>query len=718
MISILKRRIPKTLLTLVLIAFTPLSQLHAQELANPDEAKVEIRLLAEKGQVAPNEEIWVAIEQSIAPQWHTYWKNPGDSGTPTNIKWTLPEGFEIDEIQWPTPNKIPYGPLLNYGYENNVILLQKLKTPANFPEGPIELTADLEILVCKEECIPEYGTYTLSLNGENAQNEDNAAYIIAARKRLPVQTDWSVLYSEDGNDLILSFEDLAPLTLSETTLKSVEFFPVHWGAVLNPSDAQASLSDNKNLVIKQKRGERPLSEIETLNGVISFRDDSAHIQSFAFSAESKTDASPVLKEEVIITQNSAPLQITFLTAIGFALLGGLILNLMPCVFPVLSIKALSLIKTAEKNPAAARMHGIAYTLGVVISFVAIAGLLIALKTAGAQIGWGFQLQNPLVVGLLAYLLFILGLNLSGFFEFANPFANTGGKLTQNNGLSGSFFTGVLATIVATPCTAPFMAGAISYALVQPAALSLTIFAALGFGLALPYLLLSFIPAFQKALPRPGAWMDVFKQLLAFPMYGAAIWLVWVLGQQTGESGIAATLVGMLLIAFAIWLYKHKPVDKFWRGFTKAFTILAIIFALLSLPMTPVPLQNNAEVTKEFGETFSQGKLDMLLEQSDAPVFVEMTAAWCITCKLNHATSINIDSTKALFAKNNVNYLVGDWTNQDPLITQYLDVYGRKGVPLYVFYGAKDPQTKARPDAKILPQILTPQIVENMLKKPK
>ena len=335
-----------------------------------------------------------------------------------------------------------------------------------------------------------------------------------------------------------------------------------------------------------------------------------------------------------------------------------------------------------------------------------------LKAGGATIGWGFQLQNPLIVGGLAYLLFIIGLNLAGFFEFSNKFGNMGQSLAAKQGLSGSFFTGVLATLVATPCTAPFMAGAIGYALVQPAYVGLTVFAALGFGLALPYLALSVFPAFQKLLPKPGAWMDVFKQLLSFPMFGAALWLGWVLGIQTGADGMVSILIGMVLISFAIWMLKHKPKDTFWRNFVFVFVLIAFFGSFLVMPkiIKPIAMTDASHV---FGETYNPEKLSAVLSHDD-PVFVEMTAAWCITCKINHRVAINVDSTKELFAKENVRFLIGDWTNEDPKITKFLESYGRNGVPLYVFYGARDPATGERPEAVVLPQVLTPSIVKSYI----
>jgi thiol:disulfide interchange protein len=408
-----------------------------------------------------------------------------------------------------------------------------------------------------------------------------------------------------------------------------------------------------------------------------------------------------------------PSSLGFMSAVVFALVGGLILNLMPCVFPVLSLKALSLVKISEEHPEVARVHGLAYTAGVVLSFVAIAGALMTLKIAGAEIGWGFQLQNPFIVGLLAYLFLILGLNLAGVFEIRNPFGNIGGKLASNDGPMGSFFTGILATLVAAPCTAPFMAGAIGFALVQPVYVGLLVFAALGFGLALPYLALSFVPALQRVMPRPGAWMDVFKQLLAFPMFGAAVWLAWILGVQVGATGMGALLVGAVLMSFAVWVMQHTPQNKILRAVVMVLAFLSVLAALWFVPRVSVDMPSATGAYQEgaFGEAFSLERLEGALAE-DGPVFVEMTAAWCITCKVNHAAAINVESTKALFAARDVDYLIGDWTNEDPVITRYLEKYGRNGVPLYVYYGDRDLQSGKRPEAQVLPQILTPGIVRD------
>jgi thiol:disulfide interchange protein DsbD len=705
------RKFLMSLLTALLFLQIP-AQAQAQD-TQDNEKLVQIRLLAERAKVSGGDEIWIGIEQSIEHHWHTYWFNPGDSGTITRADWQLPTDSSISDIYWPTPKKLPYGPLMNYGYEDNVVLLQKLKLPASLPEGPITLTADIELLVCKEECIPEYGTYSLTLNGDESQSEDNAAFFENAISKLPVQTDWTSTFTQDDKNFRLEVT-LPQEVANEIKIETLTFYPYEWGLIQNPKP-QSALIDGNTLSFAQAVGERDYKELENAPFLVTYKDNENRQKSFEINAK------PLAQTATANTPSAASPEaqaitipdITVTQAILYALIGGMILNLMPCVFPVLSIKALSLVKTADKHPNLARKHGIAYTLGVVLSFLAVAAGLMALKATGEQIGWGFHLQNPIIVGGLAYLLFIIGLNLMGYFEFGGNLGNVGNKLTQGEGLKSSFFTGVLATLVATPCTAPFMAGAIGFALTQSTFIGLAIFAALGFGLALPYLALSFIPALQHILPKPGAWMNTFKQALAFPMFMAAAWLVWVFSEQTGSSGVLQILMGISFIGFGIWLTQtsKKPI-------TKALTIIAFILAAMML-ITPMSHTQNASGSTsgehKFGEVFTTEKLEQILAEKDQPVFVEMTAAWCITCKVNHAAAINIPSTKKAFADSNVQYLIGDWTNQDPEITKYLDSFGRNGVPIYVFYDERNPETGKRPEPQVLPQILTPGSIPNLFK---
>lgn len=688
------------ILPFLALFFLAISPAFAQDAPPSDKKYVTIRLLPERATIKAGDEIWIGVEQSIAPDWHTYWVNPGDSGSTARIEWHLPEGFQVGDISWPAPRKIPYGPLTNYGYSDQTILLQKLMVPDTLPEGPVRIDATIDILVCNEICIPESGTYSITLNDPNNTTENNAAYLKSVEEALPIAKTWDASFHEQDGKFVLS------VTTEGENLEGHEglaFFPYDWGLVENSAVPEFEVKGDK-LVMRQKRGERKFDDIDRTAGLITFTSN-GEMKSFSIIAGK--GAAPAATE--MTPPDGAN---NWWKAALLAFLGGLVLNLMPCVFPVLSIKALSLVKYASHDHQRAHWLGLSYTAGVILSFLAIAGLLIIIKGAGAHIGWGFQLQNPIVVALLAYMLFMIGLNLMGMFEISGHFGNWGNKLTKGTGLTSSFFTGVLATLVATPCTAPFMAAALGYALTQAPIANLSIFAALGLGLAFPYLLLSYVPALQARLPKPGAWMNSFRQLLAFPMFISAVWLVWVLAQQAGAMSVFSVLLGMVAIAFGFWLLSHKPKTHKWRAFVIVVAAISFITAVAM-----VPLQGTQEVAKDehlsMGEPYAPDKLANLL-LSDDPIFVEMTAAWCITCKLNHAVAIDTEDTRTLFAQKNVHYLVGDWTSYDPVITDYLNSFGRDGVPLYIYYGPRDIVTGIRPEPIIMKQILTPGLIADTI----
>lgn len=682
--------------------------------SNPETDKyTDVQITAERTALSPADEILIATEITLQPHWHIYWKNPGDSGLPVKIKWDMPEGFEIGEIQWPAPDKISYDILVNYGYYDQATLIQTLKTPEIMPEGKITLTATIDMLVCNEICIPESAEIKIHLNDPENLEQDHSEHIKAAQEKISKPINGEFTYTETENMLELSLKPEDRSILNTATKDNVEFFPHDWGAINHLAMPDVTI-ENGHVIIKHERGDQDLQEIKTLTGLLVIKGEIGQNKGFIIEAAPQDqNTAPPIKVNQNNSQEAKDVQgktgdkekTTWIKALYLALFGGMILNLMPCVFPVLSMKALSLVKMGDKSEKTARLHGIAYTLGVVLSFLLIGGILILLKEAGAIIGWGFQLQNPIVIATLAYLLFAIGLNLIGFFEFDFGLGNMGNKLTQGNSISSSFFTGTLATIVATPCTAPFMGTAMGFALTQNAIVSLSVFASLGFGLALPYLLLSFIPATRKALPKPGAWMNTFKQFLAFPMFASCIWLVWVLNQQSDAHSTLFVLLGILAIAFAVWL-SHIRVQGIAKAVKRISFIVSILFAIISLSYINTG-------TYEFGEEFSQETLSERLKGNE-PVFVEMTAAWCITCKINHSVAINVESTKNLFEQKNVQYLIGDWTNKDDTITNYLASFERNGVPLYVYYGARDQLTGKRPEPQLLPQILTPNIMQEYI----
>lgn len=682
-----------------------------------------VTIIPERTALSPGEELSILTSISLDPHWHVYWKNPGDSGLPVKITWDMPDGFEIGEIEWPAPDKISYDILVNYGYYNQANLLQKLKIPAVLPEGTITLTAKLELLVCNEICIPETDTISIELNNPDNLTTDNSETIQTAQENITEPIKGQFEYKEIENILHLTLTPEDRTILGNANSDNLEFFPYDWGIIDHVAMPEATIQDG-TITIKHARGDQSLDEIEDIKGLLVIKGNIGENKGFEITASSpKKKQSPTLninqpntlqsQENTNVQSNNVHISTTWYSALYLALLGGLILNLMPCVFPVLSMKALSLVKVGEKENKIARLHGLAYTIGIILSFLIVGGTLILLKEAGTAIGWGFQLQNPMIVALLAYLLFAIGLNLVGFFDFDFGLGNIGQKLTSGHSISSSFFTGVLATIVATPCTAPFMGAAMGFALTQPPAISLSVFAMIGLGLALPYLALCFIPITRKILPKPGLWMVTFKQFLAFPMLASAIWLVWVLSQQSGSYGVLLVLLGMLSISFGVWL-SHLKKAGIKNLMLQIGIILALLPPILSLSYikTIVPITSAPTESEEnFGIPFSQTELSNLLKE-DQPIFVEMTAAWCITCKLNHAIAINTASTKALFKEKNITFIVGDWTNYNEEITNYLNSFDRNGVPLYVYYGPRDKITGIRPEPKILPQVLTTKIVKD------
>ncbi len=641
-----------------------------------DDPKATIDVFASQSAVQAGGSIDIAIRQNIIDGWHTYWINPGDSGEAMTIDWELPKGVSVSEVREPTPDKFFYDPLVNFGHKGQPIFTQTLSLWPKYSADSVELNGTVYWLVCDDICIPESQKISISLPVSDVTQNINQSIFEKAKKSMPRQVDWNTSFVKKGENVVLNVS--VPSDLHNQML-DVDLFPTTWGIVQTTSDVTSEIMDDV-VIFTAKSDDRDLTTLTQASFVIQTGNEAYEVTANLKSAESSVEYS-------------------FIFILGFAFVGGLILNLMPCVFPVLSMKALSLVKLSDKERSHARASGIAYTTGIMLSFVSIAGVLMILKGAGETIGWGFQLQDPIVVTVLATMLFLIGLNLMGLFEISGCFTNIGSNLTTGNDAKSSFFTGVLATLVATPCTAPFMASAIGYALTQSAFVGLLVFAMLGFGLAFPYLLLTFVPATQKILPRPGAWMDTFKQVLAFPMFASAIWLVWVLAQQAGDLAIIYILGLFLAIMFLIWFSK-KSTSKLWKGLLAL--LLIGVFGFYSAILSPKSTMNY--------EPFDNAKLENILdENSDQAVFVNMTAAWCITCLVNENTSLSQVEVQDAFADENILYMKGDWTNRDEKITKYLEKFGRNGVPLYVFYGAKN-DNGMRPDPIILPQILTPNII--------
>lgn len=656
---------------------------------------VTAELISENTSIQPGSTAWVALYFRIIPKWHTYWRNAGDSGEATQINWTLPKGFSAGKIVWLPPSPIKVGPLLNYGYTGEAIHMVPIQVPKDAKPGTeVTLAAKATWLVCEDICVPEEGSFKLTLLvGTGAPLADFQAGPIfkKARALVPKASLWPATYQFNGDRFRL---DLAAKNLSGGSIKSAYFFPYGHGVVKYAAPQKLTVSD-RGLTLETQRGKatKPITGLDGLLVIRETLDGRTVTQSF------KVTATP---SSVGAGLGGAAGSIGLWEAILLALLGGLILNLMPCVLPVLAIKALSFASHAAEGRSMAR-HGLAYTLGVLVTFGIVAAVLLMIRGAGEAAGWGFQLQEPIFVLLMAYLMFVIGLNFAGLFEFGGRLVGIGGGLAGRSGTSGSFFTGVLAVIVATPCTAPFMGAAVGFALGQPAAVAVAVILALGLGLALPFLLLSLAPWLLRFIPKPGPWMVRFKQLLAFPMFATAAWLVWVLSLQAGEAALLGALAGAILIAFAIWLWQASATStRFWRPVGIGLAAVAVFAAFSMVRFANDGARATTVAAKGANwEGFSAAKLETYRAEG-RPVFVNFTAAWCITCLANEKVTLRLDSVAAAMKKANMVYLKGDWTKRDPVITRYLARFGRSGVPLYVIYPPKGSAQKPM----VLPQILT------------
>ena len=702
---------------------------------------VKARLVSEVGSIAPGGRFTVALAFDIRTGWHTYWRNPGDSGQATQLKWTLPAGFTASSIQWPRPHRFDVPPLVNYGYSGQVMHLVQIQAPPKLANGvSVALAATANWLVCSDICVPESAELNLTLPvGNGALDAAAAPAFAAARAQLPQPAIGPVSAEVRAQDLVLTLDAAWDAALAHASV--VNFFPftadsIEYGA------PQRLTRDGRHAQLWMKLGyappkQGPVEGVLVLDGGSGAQGHSLALNIAApltasnpaaataprFATGSSAGAPEAASVPTISALAGPPPpapapEHSPLSLLLLAVVGGLILNLMPCVFPVLSIKAIGLVEQAKKSPGAVRLKGLAFAAGVLASMLTLAVALLALRAGGQQIGWGFQLQSPVFVTGMSYLLLAVGLNLSGVFEFGGSLAGVGDRLTHGDGLSASFFTGVLTTLVATPCSAPYMAAAIGAALTQSAAMAMAIFAALGLGLSLPYLLLSFAPVLRRSLPRPGAWMDTLKQVFAFPMYASAAWLVWVLAQQVSPVGLGAALAGLVLIALAAWSYQASRARL---GRTMTVTLVVAVLSLAGAALLASWVAPDQTARSATGNTQADGpragtdawqpyaadRLQSLVAEGK-PVLVNFTAAWCLTCLVNERNAFADPGVEAVFQRKGIVLMKGDWTNRDPAITQALAQFGRAGVPLYVVYNA-DP---AHPAPQVLPQLLSAGLIRD------
>ena len=704
----------KPLLGMILTVLALLGAGRAALAAPVASAHASTDLVAETTGAAPGSTVWVAVVQTLDKGWHTYWRNPGDAGEATTIAWTLPAGWRAGDIVWPTPHRLPVGPIMNYGFEGRVVLPVPIQIPSNARLGETaKLSAAVDYLVCAEVCVPGSVTVATTLPvvaGTPAADPAAGPLIAAALAAAPKPGGLTAtVQSPVAGRLVIA---AAGDSLAGAPAADAYFYPYD-ESLIDHGKPQSVDRGPRGLTLTMTSGAAfakgaapPLaSGVLTLDGK-------------AYEIAARPGPPPAGADGLGAPAAAAELGAGLLLAMGGAFLGGLILNLMPCVFPILSMKAVALTGHAGE-PAAARAQALAFLAGVLLSFLGLAGALEAARAAGAAVGWGFQLQSPMAVALLGLVMLAAALNLSGLFEIGTSAQGLGASLASRGGLAGSAFTGILAVVVAAPCTAPFMGPALGFALTQPAPIGLAVFAALGLGFAAPFTLLSLSPALIRRLPRPGAWMDLFRKALAFPMYAAAAWLVWVLAQQTDSAGLARALAAAVVLAVGAWLFglaqRHGAMGRSLRAgglFASAAVALLAAVGLVAAGAYGAPAAASGGVARASAgdlpsEPWSPDAL-AALRAAHRPVLVNFTAAWCVTCQVNERLAFSTGEVARALKRSGAVYLVGDWTRRDGAIAQALGQQGRIGVPLYLVYGADGGEPK------VLPQLLTPALVADAL----
>ena len=685
-----------------------------------------VELAPQTAAAVPGATLYVAVHQTIQKGWHTYWRNPGDAGQATQVTWTLPEGWRAGDIVWPTPQRYLTGPLMNYVYAGEAYLPIPIAVPADAKVGQtVSLKARADFLVCSDICIPESADLSLDLPvaataAENPTYGEAVARVLAAA---PKPDGLSGAVAVEGGAIKLA---VTGAVLKGADVRGAYFFPYD-GALIDHAKSQAVEPGADGLTFTLTPG-AAFKTLGPVAGVIALKDAAYVVEAepgpappgaSGAGAASVTPPLPAAGDAATSAGAGAPGGMGLLAAVGLAFLGGLVLNLMPCVFPVLSMKAAALTRHVE-HPAEARTEGLAFLAGVVLSFVALAAALIALRAGGEAAGWGFQLQSPAVVAALTLVMLLVALNLSGVFEVGTSVQGAGGGLARKGGIAGAFFTGVLAVVVAAPCTAPFMAGAIGWAVVQPPAPALAVFAALGLGLGAPFTLIAFMPGAFRLLPKPGPWMDGLRKVLAFPMYAAAAWLAWVFAVQAGVSALPFLFAAAVAAAFAAWAWGvaqrgAKPVLPRAAAALGAVAGVALLVAgaKLAAPTAAVaaaPAETAAPGSALASEPWSPERVEALRAEG-RPVFVDFTAAWCVTCQVNERTALAGRRVAEAFADTGAVYLKADWTNRDDRIAKALADQGRSGVPLYLVYGRSG-------EPQVLPQLLTEGMVVSALEKAK
>lgn len=719
-------RLLRTIIALALALTATLPAFAASTSA--DLPHVHVQLIAPEAQFHPganNAGLYFKLE----PGWHVYWKNPGDAGEPPRIKWTSPQWVQPGPLKFSIPKRLPLGPLMDFGYEDEVVF--PLNVDVNLGQAGAsfgaysprfaDLSAKVSWLVCRGSCIPEKTELALSRpigqGTETVQPDQQIWSRLANRLPQPSPANLKIGFVPTSTGFRLTV-----ITGQKETEAS--FFPSKPDILSNPAPQKVTPTAN-GLTLDLTKDETLTANPKELTGLLLLSNNRAYeldipsgspkpakaAPADSAPAASTTPASANAPNSANPANSTSPARTGILQAAGLAFLGGLILNLMPCVFPVLFIKGLSLVQSGAEEKHKLRTYGLVYTLGILVSFWILVGVLLGLRSAGSHLGWGFQFQSPVFLSLMAALLFFLGLSLAGQFEIGLTLTSTGGSLAAKQGYTGSFFTGVLAVIVATPCTAPFMGVALGYALSQTAIVTFAVFTALALGLAAPYLALTLQPAWTRILPRPGAWMEVLKQAVSVPIFGTVIWLAWVIANAYGATVLAALLCSFLLLAIAGWFLGRWPA-KAWSTWIAGLVIITVVWISVVAPRELA--QSNAGPKTIASGTDASGwqpwSADAVqkYQSQGRPAFVDFTASWCLSCQVNERVALSKPEVQKAFADANVVLMRADWTRYDDNITRTLNSFGRSGVPTYALYVPGESQPR------LLPEVLTPGIVTDAL----
>lgn len=637
-------------------------------------------IYVEAEDIAPGRPFWLALRIAPDAGYATAWRNPGPDVSPPELSWSLPRGFLLGEVHWPAPRILGPDVPLDYGYRGAITILQEIIPPKQLAaDDDLRLALDANWPLCRAECILDSGRFELQMApGQGHPLAENAMVFQAARARLPLASPWPIQVAVEN--------DIFDLTLwmdaeEATNVEAIRFMPL-MGRLVGEEGELRMDKERGGFHLRVEREPGPyIDEVEGL--ILIFWADKEPREAYLVRARNSVSE----RQELSLANSRSSLDLNLWLALGFAFLGGLILNLMPCVFPVLTIKIFALVKSSGRPPAEIKLDGLAYTAGILVSFLAVGIILMLVRGLGLQVGWGFQLQSPAFIIFLSLVLTAVGLNFSGLFTLPSAFASLGQGLAGKEGASGAFFTGTLATVVATPCTAPFMAPAIGFALAQAGVAAVGVFLALGLGLAAPYLVVSFVPAAYRMFPKPGPWMERLRKFLAWPIYATAVWLLWVLDNQTGGEGLVLAIAALAGLFLLIWIWKADQ-KKLRRSFKFGATgLLALGLGVLIINanrIVPPAAVAGPELRGVETAVYDQETVRNLRLQGKG-IFLNITAAWCITCIVQERLVFNSTQFSEFLSENNIVFMTADWTSPDPAITDLLDRHRRSGIPFYLYY---------------------------------